>query len=355
VRKLRVLITGGGAPGIAGTIYALRNNEDNRKMHITVVDARNDVVGKYLSDSFYVVPKASDKSFIGALEEIVKYEKIDVILPQVTRELDKFASNIERFKKIGVSTVVMKKEVMNVMNNKYELMKRYFNLGYNQGVFKLVTSKEEFRKFAEEVGYPDNPFVVKIPVSNGMRGLRIVVERRLNLEDFLNEKPNGIYATFNEISRLFDEGNLELVTMEFFPGEEYTIDIYRSPLTRKIIAVPRKREVIRTGITFEGILEERNELIQKSIKLAENIGAEYCFGFQFKRMKNGEFGLLESNPRVQGTMIMAVLGGANMIYWAVKESRGEIVDLDDVYVRWGMKFRRFWGGLAILDGEVKKV
>ena len=355
MKGITVLVTGGGAPGIAGTIYALKNNLDGRSVRIVTVDSREDVVGKYMSDSFHVIPKADDDGFLEEVLKIVKEEGIDVVLPQVTRELEKFSENSDLFESIGVKVVVMKPEVLKVMNNKYLLMKEFQRLGYNQGKFRILRSKSDLFEFAEEMGYPENDFVVKLAVSNGMRGLRVVTSRKLDLKSFVNEKPSGIFATIDEIAALFDEGELELVGMEYFPGEEYTVDVYRSPLSGKVVVIPRLRSSIRSGITFEGVIERSEELIEKSERLSVHLDASYCFGFQFKRMKNGEFGLLESNPRVQGTMIMSVMAGANMIYWAVKEALGEEVDLDSVKPIWGLKFKRYWGGIGLYpDGRIKE-
>ena len=60
MKKIKILVTGGGSPGIAGTIYSLKNNYDNRAVDVVCTDAKNNCVGKYLSDKFYQIPKATD-------------------------------------------------------------------------------------------------------------------------------------------------------------------------------------------------------------------------------------------------------------------------------------------------------
>jgi carbamoyl-phosphate synthase large subunit len=356
MKLINVLITGGGAPGIAGTIYSLRNNYENRNIRIITVDARDNVIGKYMSDGFYVIPKYNDPTFLNSLLEISKKEKIDVILPQVTKELFLLSENIEKFKKIGVKVVVSDIEAMNKANNKYLIMKEFSSLGYDQGVYSLIKSKKDLIDFAEKCGYPNNMFVVKVPVSNGMRGLRVIRDKKLNINEFLNEKPNGIYSTLEDITDLFNESNnLTLVGMQYFSGPEYTIDVYRSPLTNKTIVIPRIRSLIRTGITFEGETIKDKTMIEASKRLADSIDLQYCFGFQFKLDKDDKIHILESNPRIQGTMIMSVLSGANMIYWSVKEAIGEKVDLDNINIKWGTKFRRYWGGLVVEDNEIHKI
>jgi hypothetical protein len=49
------------------------------------------------------------------------------------------------------------------------------------------------------------------------------------------------------------------------------------------------------------------------------------------------------------------MGGANMIFWAVKEALGEEVDLTAVQIKWGMDFKRYWSGVAIHDGFVELI
>ena len=84
---LNILVTGAGAPGIKGTLYSLKNNFDVRKINVIGTDAERDVIGKYLGDSFYRIPKASEILYIEELSSICKKEFIDVLFSQNTLEL----------------------------------------------------------------------------------------------------------------------------------------------------------------------------------------------------------------------------------------------------------------------------
>ena len=53
---ISVIVTGAGAPGIAGTIYSLNNNPDEMKFRIISTDVKSDPVGRYLADMFYKCP-----------------------------------------------------------------------------------------------------------------------------------------------------------------------------------------------------------------------------------------------------------------------------------------------------------
>jgi carbamoyl-phosphate synthase large subunit len=107
--------------------------------------------------------------------------------------------------------------------------------------------------------------------------------------------------------------------------------------------------VIRSGITFEGVVENNEEIIEYSKSLSEKLGLEYAFGFQFKMDENNIPKLLESNPRVQGTMVLSTFAGANIIYGAIKKALGE--DVPDFDVKWGTRLIRYWGGISIHKNE----
>ncbi|MFA5246150.1 MAG: hypothetical protein WC380_12685, partial [Pedobacter sp.] len=85
--KLKILVTGAGAPGIAGTIYSLQNNFDNRPVEIIGTDCNPDAVGKDLCDSFYHILKSDTEFYLCFLKALCNLLKIDLIIPQNTGEL----------------------------------------------------------------------------------------------------------------------------------------------------------------------------------------------------------------------------------------------------------------------------
>ncbi|MCH8328890.1 MAG: ATP-grasp domain-containing protein, partial [Nanoarchaeota archaeon] len=84
-------------------------------------------------------------------------------------------------------------------------------------------------------------------------------------------------------------------------GIEYTVDCWRGDIGT--CYVPRIRQKIRSGITFDTCIDMRQDIIDYSSKLANHLNLKYCFGFQFIIGKKGIPYLIECNPRVQGTMV----------------------------------------------------
>ncbi len=344
---IKVLITGAGAPGIRGTLYSLKNNWDMRDVVTIGVDMKNEVVGRYLCDKFYQVPPAESNQFIPALLEICEKEKVDVILPQVTAELLPLAEHKKEFEKSGTKVAVSNYTAIELANNKYKLLKTVRKLNVPYPKFYLVKTWSELEKCAKKL---DTPFVVKPPIASGMRGFRIIYESIDRTEFFFKEKPNNSKITMEELYSILGETFPELLVMEYLPGREYSVDILSSK-KEVYVVVPRRRDLIRTGITFVGTVEKRDDIIEYSTKITRALGLEFAHGLQFKEDFKGVPKILESNPRIQGTMVLSTIAGANVIYGAVKLALGE--EIPEFSVKWGTKLLRFWGGIGIGDRVIE--
>jgi carbamoyl-phosphate synthase large subunit len=271
-------------------------------------------------------------------------------LPQTTRELWTLSENLEEFEQIGVKVVVSSLNSIRVANDKFLLVEKAKQIGIPYPRYFLTSTEEEFLAALKEIGYPQKKVVIKPRVSNGMRGLRIIVEDVWDVQRFLNEKPEGVEITLESLLQILRKGQWpELLVTEYLEGFEYSVDVFRNK--KGSIAIPRLRKQIRSGITFEAEVDLREDLIEYSKKLSEALNLFYCFGFQYKLDSDGVPKILECNPRVQGTMVVSTFAGFNMIYYSVKEALGFEVDIREKVLKNGLQFKRFWGGICIENGQ----
>jgi carbamoyl-phosphate synthase large subunit len=350
MRRVNVLITGVGAPGTKGTLYSLNKNFDKRTIRTIGTDILDDVVGKYLCDRFYRIPEPSKESFIRTMLDICEKEKVDVILPQVTNELFKLSEFSEDFSKVGTKVAISSRNTIDVSNNKYTLMKKVqlSNLRRMAPKFFITRHIDDLRKRAEHLGFPEKPFVIKPAISSGMRGLRIVDNSVDSKHDLYNKKPDNVHIRLEELERTLGNSFPELVTMEYLPGNEYSVDILA---TDDPVVIPRRRDSIRTGITFNATVEKNEDIIKSSKELVRLLELKYACGFQIKSNEDGEPKIIECNPRIQGTMVLSTLAGANIVYGAVKLALGE--EVPNFKVDWNTRLLRYWGGIGLIDGKVK--
>ncbi len=346
-KPISIIITGAGAPGILGTIYSLKNNPDGVKFRYITTDIKDDSVGKFFSDKFYLIPPPESKDYFTTLEHIIKEENIKLILPQTTREIMELSKRKHDLGRMCVSVVVSDFKSICKANDKYLIIEECEKIGIPHPTCFLAKNEKDFLKYLDILGFPGNKVVVKPRFSNGLRGLRIITEEIISLNRFLSEKPSELEVNLDTLLKIFRQETFpEILVQEYLPGNEYTVDVYRN--SNGCIAIPRIRKSIRSGISFDTIIDMRNDLIEYSKKLADSLNLEYCFGFQFKLDADGIPKILESNPRVQGTMVASTFAGFNMIYYAVKLALGQDIELKDLNIKNNVEFKRYWGGIGLL-------
>ncbi len=337
---ITVLLTGAGAPGAPSIIQSLRIVKE-RKIKIIGVDMNPDSVGFSMVDNYYIVPPASSDKFIDSVIQICNKEHVDVIIPLVTRELFQFAKYKYKFRKMGISVIVSDESSLNIANNKYLLMAKAKKVGVPVPRFRLVETFESFEKAVFDFGYPDVPVCFKPPISNGLRGFRILRRDINRLDILINQKPINVITTLEDIIPIlkYSQHFPQLLVMEYLPGEEYSVDALADK-GKPIIAIPRLREKIKMGISFVGKTVKDEEIIKNSFLLIKEINLHGNIGFQFKKDVNGIPKLIESNPRMQGTMVLCTASGINMVYLGVKVALGEKFELPQVH--WGVRMIRYW-------------
>lgn len=347
--ELTLLVTGAGAPGIWGTLYALRQNPDGRPVRIIGVDTQAKVAGALLADAFYTVPEPESAEYIEALAEICKREKVLAVLPQTTREIVKLSTSRAELEDRGVRVMVSDAPAIAAANDKSVVMDVFRRLGLPAAACRRTVTEGELVTAVRDLGYPDLPVVVKPPVSNGMRGVRVLVPHGWDVHRFLAEKPQGLEICLHELIGILRRGSWpELLVMEYLPGSEYTVDAFIG--SKFSLAVPRVRESIRSGITFHSRTELRADLIEYTLSAGRELGLRYVFGFQFKLAHDGVPKVLECNPRIQGTMVASVLSGGNVIWFGVRELlQNPVSSLDEPLH--ASEFMRYWGGIVVNAGS----
>ena len=94
----KILITAIGGCGVGSQILASLQHESQSSLYIIGTDVCSTNVIKERMDMFYVVPLASDPGYYDKIMDIVKREKVDLIMPASLSEMDFFLKHIEDFK-----------------------------------------------------------------------------------------------------------------------------------------------------------------------------------------------------------------------------------------------------------------
>jgi carbamoyl-phosphate synthase large subunit len=350
---LRLLVTGAGAPGIVGTLHALRHNPDGAEVFVLGVDLTAHAAGRALCDAFELVPKPSDAAYAETLLAHCRKHRIGLIVPQTTAETLYYAANRALFERAGVKVMVCgDTEAVTCANDKYLLAGLFEKLSLPYPRNELAKTTAAVAAAAKRLGYPERNVVVKLPNSNGSRGLRILSSVHADLDTFLNDKPNVGTVALEEFTAMLEGQTFPpLMVCEYLPGVEYSVDVFADGET--VVSIPRVRLQIRSGISFWNRIELREDMQEASAKIAAALGLRGVFGFQFKLNDRGEPAILECNPRIQGTMVASMAAGVNVIWLGVCAALGRPYSIP-ASLRNGGEFRRLWGGVLV-DGDDTRI
>jgi carbamoyl-phosphate synthase large subunit len=355
MNNITVLITGAGAPGAPGIIKSLRLARE-RKIKIIGVDMDPDSSGFALVDKWYVGEKADSEKFIARILEICRYEKVDIIIPLVTEELQKFAQSTSEFESIRTRVLISSPEGIQTANNKYLLMESCKEQGMPVSEFYKVNNWNDFEESVYSIGYPTVPVCFKPPISHGLRGFRIITPDIDRSDLLMNYKPIDTFIDLDSVrsTLLKAEPFPELLVMEYLPGKEYSVDVLAGN-GEALIVIPRLREKMKMGISFVGITDNHHEIIEYSRRIVNLLRLHGNIGFQFMLDKDGTPKIIECNPRVQGTIVLCTAAGINMVYNAVKIALGEPISDKQEDIRWGVKMIRYWEEVYTYNGKFFKI
>jgi len=348
LKDLSVLITGVGAPGVYGVIKGLKANGE-RKIKIVGVDTDPNIASRYFIDKFYLVPNRESPNFMLSIFEIVESEKVDIICPVPTAELEMFSEAKEYFKQLGVSVLVSDMVGLRIANNKALLYQHLQKQGINcVPKHFLVKDFNSFLDAVEKLGYPSKKVCLKPPVGTGARGLKILDSESSNIVKVLARSPDSSVAALEEVSLVLKKANPfpPLLVVEFLPGAEYDVDVL-SLDGRSFSIIPRKNEKMFWGLSMVSRAEKNDKIIELSDRIVKALHLSYVINISFKYSNKDEIKILEINPRIPGSIIAAVNAGVNMPYLAIKLALGEPFSIKPT--QWGVKMIRYWDEIFISE------
>ncbi len=332
-------MTGAGAPGAPGIIKCLTVAP---WINLVVGDANPEAVGRYLHPNFIPLPKANDENFVGLFLKLCVENKIDLVLPLVTKELELLAHSKKQFSKAGITILVSSYQAISIANNKIACYQFLENNAIQVPLHKVAKNVIQFKEAATFLSYPDKSFCFKPSQGNGSRGFRIVDEN-FDAADFLfTKKPGHTFIKYADAIDILSEKDFpELLVSEYLSGDEYSVDCIAQH-GKTILAVPRLRSKMINGISTEGVFIKDETIENYCSQIIKALSLHGNIGIQLRKNIDGLPLLLEINPRVQGTIVAALGAGVNLPLLAIKQELGMPLEPHETTVQWGTRFWRYW-------------
>lgn len=339
-RDVTVLITAAGNVFMPGTTSCLKNNGE-RYVRLIGADMNDDDTMLQMCDTYYKVPRGNDPSYVEALLDICRSEKVDILLPIMSVELNSLALNRERFKQIGTIVSVSEPEPLTIANNKLKLFNFMTMHHIPCANYSAVHSLAEFEQEIHKMGYPHKCICVKTVDGSGSRGFRILDEHRSKLDSFLNDKPTSAYLTFSEMKSILSEADIfpELMLMEYLPGREYTVDLLADH-GKVLYSGCRMSLHMDNSIMIDGVVVDNKEINLLCNEVVSRLGLDGNIGFDLREKEDGTPVIMECNPRITAGIPTFYAAGLNLPYLNVKRILNERLPVCSL--KTGTIVRRRW-------------
>ncbi len=314
LRPVTVLVSASGAPGTAALLRGLRENGE-RELRLVGTDMSERSVGRHLCDAFHRVPAGADPGFADEILDVVERERVDVVLPQSSFDLEGLAAHRDRF---PIPVLVSSPDTIHRSNDKAETYALLHRLGVPAPAFRRVNGAGGVEQAAHELGYPEVPVCFKPVFSSGSRGFRILDPTVDRAHQLLHERPGSVAMRLEEALELLPAaGGPDLLVMELATGGERTIDGIADG-ERVVLGHPKTREAMRAGLAMYFVTLDDPGLMEIADEIVSELRIEWFFNIQLV----GEH-VIEVNPRISTIVYQEDL---NLPYLGVKRALGEISD-----------------------------
>lgn len=242
-----------------------------------------------------VGPKFSDSSFLSWLDNTIKGEKINIVIPNMDQATVALAKYNEHYNNSNCWCVISSYDLCKKMNDKI-LADEFFK-------------ENNISTFENTEFYPK---IIKERFGFGAKGQYIV-----------NNK-----MEYNLLSKKISIKNY--IVQDYRKGKESTVDIYISKKHDLIGYVVRDRVLVSDGEVMNcttRIPEYRErELIEKLAKYSW-VG---CITLQYITYPDKSLKVVEISPRFGGGATCAIECGLNMPKYVIQEFLGERIDIPDI-------------------------
>jgi len=312
MQKINVLVTGVGGGIGEQVIKCLKLSSLN--YFIVGSDTNTINAGFSEVDRAYVVPRASDTTYIDTLIDICRKNKIQALFPGSEPELFAISNNRELFASLGVLVFINPRHVIDICLDKNMTMDWFAKNNINYPKSYRITPAFDLSSIT------DFPVVVK-PSKNGGGSVNVFIARDIG--------ELSLFAGY--LLKIYNE----FIAQEYIGScyEEYTVGVlfdldgnYLNSIAVKKdilanisnrIKIPNTTEktdlgdflAISNGIS-QGQIGKFPNITEPCIKIAKKLGCRCSINIQC-RYHNGKIFVFEINPRISGTSPLRAMVGFN--------------------------------------------
>lgn len=315
--------------------YLLKYFKENLSVgdRIIATDMQLSAPALQVADVKLQVPVVYDPSYIDITLDICKQHKVDALLCLNDLELPILAENKARFEEIGTKCIVSDPCVIDIAFDKFKTAQWVSGLGLNAP--KTYVGLDAAKK-AMATGEIAFPLFLKPRWGSGSIGLETV-------EDM--EELDTVYGLlFKKIKKTIlataSVGDEYILIQEKLTGKEFGLDIMNDLNGHNAGVSVKQKLAMRAGETDKAITVDLPEVRDMGRKIGEALGHIGNLDVDIMQRANGDYCVLEFNPRFGGGYPFSYEAGVNMPKAIISWLKGETVDPSILVPQYGRMFAK---------------
>lgn len=265
------------------------------------------------------VPAVYDPSYIDVTLDICKKYNINALLCLNDLELPILADNKARFEAIGVTVIVSDPKVIDIAFDKYKTAQWVESIGLNapKTYVTLASAKEALAK--GEIAFP---LFMKPRWGSGSIGLETIDDME-ELDIYYHLLMKKIKKTILATASVGDE---YIMIQEKLTGKEFGLDVMNDLKGNNIGVSVKQKLAMRAGETDKAITVDIPEVYEMGKKIGQNLHHIGNLDVDIMQRANGDYCVLELNPRFGGGYPFSYEAGVNMPKAILKWLNGGTVE-----------------------------
>ena len=311
--------------------YFKENMEEGDK--IIATDMQLSAPALTAADIKVQVPAVYDPNYIDITLDICKKYQVNALLCLNDLELPILAENKARFAELGVTVIVSDPAVIDICFDKYKTAQWVESIGLNapKTFVTLASAKDALAK--GEISFP---LFMKPRWGSGSIGLETIDDME-ELDIYYHLLMKKIKKTILATASVGDE---YIMIQEKLTGKEFGLDVMNDLKGNHVAVSVKQKLAMRAGETDKAVTVDIPVVTEMGHKIGENLHHIGNLDVDIMQRANGDYCVLELNPRFGGGYPFSYEAGANMPKAILKWLKGEDMDVNALKPEVGKMFSK---------------
>ncbi len=311
--------------------YFRENMSDDDR--IIATDLQLTAPALQMADVKLQVPRVYDPNYVETVLNICKEYDIDAVISLNDLELPILANEKPRFEQIGVKVIVSDSEVIDICFDKYKTAEWLIANGFNTPRTYIDLGKAKKALKAGEIEYP---VVMKPRWGSGSIGIEIAADDE-ELDIYYRLLQKKIKKSILGTASVGDD---YILIQEMLQGDEFGMDVMNDLNGNNAGVAIKKKMAMRAGETDKAVTVDNEEIRQIGVRLGNTLKPIGNLDVDVMQRRNGDYCVLELNPRFGGGYPFSYEAGANMPMAILTWLKGDKVEDDVLKAESGKMFAK---------------